>query len=723
MNIQEKIAASDPQIDLDMARASLTALAGPGASFTFQCFFDPKRNGRAFHCHGTFDQCRDRLVRANKDKLGVFVAVNETDGKGRTKENIVALRGLLFVDCDAPDQVDRVERGIEARGLTPKLVVNSSDGKKHFYWNAPDVSLDEFEAMQKALIALWQTDASIKGRERVMRLPGFLHQKDPANPQLVTFDRPASPCPDIVAALKLREFEGASKAKVKGEPKPSADAPAQLARLASALAVIPLAEESVWTDVAMAIAHYAAIHSDEAEAIYSILDDASKKFKGYDPDENRKRFGRYCEKALDHVNPLTIKSVFKMAWDHGWRPPADADEWPDLTQKGIPKATARNCMVAIERLGIEVKGNAFSGRTTVGGMIGQSYVGTISDETISILQNLVSETFPFDATPATMAEAVDRLAVKNSHHPVRAMLEALPPWDGVGRIARLFIDYMGAADAELMREFGRIFATAAVARIIDPGCKYDQLIVLEGAQGTGKSTAVRILAMEDEWFSDAPFISLDAKEQMEVLQGRWIFEIAELDGIHKAEAGRLKHAISKQVDSGRPAYGRYREDRPRQCVLIGTTNDEQYLLDPTGNRRFWPVKTGKIRLDEIERDREQIWAEALVAYRKNPDLRLPEHLWAAAADEQEERETEDPLIDNLSTIVGRTEGGVEKITTREIFAHLKTETAHQNIGMTRRIAAGMRKHGWETKRIRDGAAVVRGYERPAPAARADGEWM
>lgn len=229
--------------------------------------------------------------------------------------------------------------------------------------------------------------------------------------------------------------------------------------------------------------------------------------------------------------------------------------------------------------------------------------------------------------------------VMTSHryHPVFDYLTSLK-WDGKKRVDSLLIDYLNAEDTKLTRTVTRKFLTAAVARIFDPGCKFDYVTVLQGEQGIGKSTLLSRLAGAD-WFNDS-ITDLSGKDAMEMLQGSWLIEMGELQAIKRSEIENVKAFLSRQVDAYRPAYGRTRENHPRQCIFFATTNEQAFLKGSDGNRRFWvvPCKSGakKSVFDIDENTRNQIWAEAVHIYHKGEKLYLDNLLESEMRKQQEE---------------------------------------------------------------------------------------
>jgi predicted P-loop ATPase len=240
-----------------------------------------------------------------------------------------------------------------------------------------------------------------------------------------------------------------------------------------------------------------------------------------------------------------------------------------------------------------------------------------------------------NVAPAMVSRSVGAVAREVRVHPVRDYLNHLR-WDGVARLAQWTVAYLGADDTELNKAFGARWMISAVARIMQPGVKADHMLILEGPQGSKKSSAIKTLAGAD-WFTDeiAEIGSKDAAQQM---RGIWIIEIAELDAISRAEVSRIKAFLTRTTDRYRPPYERYIVTVPRQCVFAGSVNPETYLRDETGNRRFWPVRCGSIDLNALARDRDQLWAEAVARYRDGAIWWLDEPgLVASAKAEQDQR--------------------------------------------------------------------------------------
>lgn len=251
-----------------------------------------------------------------------------------------------------------------------------------------------------------------------------------------------------------------------------------------------------------------------------------------------------------------------------------------------------------------------------------------------------------------ISDALTAVLTRHSYHPIRDYLNGLQ-WDGVPRLDRIVIDYMGAEDSELNRAMCRKHFTAAVSRVFRPGCKYDYCLIMSGAEGIGKSTLLSI--MGGSWFNDS-ITTTEGKEGMEQLRRAWIIELGELSSIKRSDVEQVKAYLSKQVDIYRAAYGRRVTEHPRQCVFCGTTNEALFLKGDNGNRRFWviPVDAALRKYrnwhEALSRDRDQLWAEAVHYYRQGERLYLTDELEAQAKQRQQEfnDDSDDPIVAMLT---------------------------------------------------------------------------
>lgn len=220
-----------------------------------------------------------------------------------------------------------------------------------------------------------------------------------------------------------------------------------------------------------------------------------------------------------------------------------------------------------------------------------------------------------------VVSAVDLVGNRNAFHPVKEYFEKLR-WDGKERLERLFIDFLCTPDTPYYREVARLTLLAAVTRVYEPGHKYDYMVIVEGLQGKRKSTFFNILAKN--WFTEMNAGFDDAKKAVETTRGALIAEVAELSQFRKTEVTQIKAFVSRAADKVRLSYERREKVFPRQCIFVGTTNDDAYLRDTTGNRRFLPVKCelpGEVEIDtdRLKREADQLWAEAVVLYRRMRD--------------------------------------------------------------------------------------------------------
>lgn len=307
------------------------------------------------------------------------------------------------------------------------------------------------------------------------------------------------------------------------------------------------------------------------------------------------------------------------------------DNWQtalELDKQGKIKDTLDN-IVLIIRNDSELESIAFNkhrdGIDARDGLPWEQMKGGWNDSDNAALKVYLSNKYGI-YSPTKTKDAILAVAAERSYHPIKEYLDHLPDWDGTDRVETLLIDYFNATDNSYTRAVTRKMMVAAVARIVQPGTKFDSVLILNGPQGIGKSTFFAKLA--GDWFSDSLTLT-DMKDKAgpEKLQGYWILELGELAGMRKTDVEVVKSFISRSDDKYRASYGVNVESHPRQCIIVGSTNAESgFLRDITGNRRFWPVRIsgdGKRKAWQMSvYDVEQIWAETLVIYAKGEKLYL-----------------------------------------------------------------------------------------------------
>lgn len=250
------------------------------------------------------------------------------------------------------------------------------------------------------------------------------------------------------------------------------------------------------------------------------------------------------------------------------------------------------------------------------------YPQTFDDKTSTkILAAFQSSLFP-TLRQDTLERVLPVVADQHPFHPIRQHLQEIK-WDGISRLDYWLHRYLGAADTPYTRKIGAMFLMMMIERVFNPGCKADYMLVLEGEQGAQKSKACRILA-RPAYFSDGlPNIAKNAKDAQVHIAGKWLIEVAELFAFRHSHPTESKNFLTQCDQVYRRPYGRHEVTEPRQCVFIATTNEYYYLRDTTGNRRYWPVDTGKIELKRLEADRDQLLAEAFVRRRLKRECYWP----------------------------------------------------------------------------------------------------
>jgi Virulence-associated protein E len=415
-----------------------------------------------------------------------------------------------------------------------------------------------------------------------------------------------------------------------------------------------------------------------------------------------------------------VEPLRKLAEEVGAKLPPPLPNWRErFINSGKPKASLHNAMLAIEAIGLHCWEDEFHGHLcfmeetcdTARGLGGE-----MTDLALIGVRDRLSCEYGFDPKKEHVRDAAMTLARRNQRNPVLEMLaRAQDDWDGAARLDRMAADLLACEDTAFASAAVRKFMIAAVARVRAPGIKFDTIPVFESREGYNKSTALWTLAGAEN-FTDTRVIGEAAREVQERTSRFWIVEIADLAGMKKAEVETVKAFCSRLDDAARGAYKHFLEVIPRHWVAAGTTNDDRYLQSQSGNRRFWPLKVLKpINIGRLAELRLQLWGEAAHYQSKGESLVLPEGLWKAAGEAQEERRVVhawevrlEAVLDGSAYVVNV--DGELRVTTNDILASiLKIPDWRLHRDHSTVLAEVMKNLGWTHKKVKDGGKPVMGY--------------
>jgi hypothetical protein len=593
--------------------------------------------------------------------------------------------GIAVIDIDGEEGFHGFQALVAANEALPPTLVSQTGRGHHLVFStrpdSPEVrssARDSVHVRGKGGYVILPPSNHISGNEYrwikknpVAELPEWLRQWTQGYE--ITANKPSNalglgPLPLHLSKQNQRDVGEALHESLK-----TVWSPSEQARLISALAAIPVKDCGYEDFLKIGFAlHGLGWEGNGTDLGFTIWDAWCQQSEHYNLtglEEKWRSFGRSGRQGV------TLGTVYHMARAAGWtggalgpgKPAVNgsnghhalpaaflaasqgAIHFPDTNEDGLPKATCTNVTVAVTHMGIVCAKDMFHEKMLVGGEPINQWAGDMSDDVIQMIRKIIRFRYGFDPKVENTRDACTQLCLEHQFDPVCDYLEALA-WDGALRLDRWLTTYLGAPDTELNRTIGRITLIAAVRRAFEPGTKFDQIVVFESVEGRGKSTAIEILAGSEN-FSDQNIIGLQGKEQQEAMAGIWLYEIADLTGMKKADVEHIKAFASRKVDRARPAYGRFRVDRPRRTIFFATTNDDEYLKSQTGNRRFWPVVTGRIDLEALRRDRDQLWAEAAVYEAAGSSIMLPERLWQAAGEEQERRKEGDDWFEKIDNYV------------------------------------------------------------------------
>lgn len=376
----------------------------------------------------------------------------------------------------------------------------------------------------------------------------------------------------------------------------------------------------------------------------------------------------------------------------------------DVTSSGSPVANLNNAVAVLEHdpfLQGHVWFDEFLRRLMTTGAEGKPREWTDADD-VQLTLYMQRKIGLAKMSVQTVNQAVVAIAYRYTRNSVHEFLDAMPAHDGEQRLEHFFIDVFGAQDTPYTRAAGRNFWIALVARALKPGCKVDNIVVLEGAQGKKKSSALALL-VGDAWFAEAQE-DITSKDFYVAMQGKWLIEISELDAFGRAEVTTIKRVVSARVDRYRPPYGRTAVDHPRMSLFVATTNKDDWNKDETGARRFWPIRCeGDIRHDLIVALRGQLFAEAVSRFKAGESWwEMPDEDTKA---EQAKRLASDVWRDEIEYYLrGKTTTTVSELLKEAV----KVELGRAGMSEQIRVGKALTILGWRKVHTRDGNVWVRG---------------
>lgn len=737
MHVTSAVSASERPVtfasdvpNIDLAKQFIVALLGPNAPVTVRLIWQKSAPVQGANTH-TFQNPNDSdwatISFWNVAGYSVLFFVNELDGNGTSDHNVTRIRSN-FVDLDnistATESANRI-----VDEMKPSLMVQSSPGKYHAYFRFPHHhDTAGFRLTQQKLAARYDGDRSICNPARLMRLPGFLHQK--GQPCLVQW-WPVQGGQDTTPEALAAALQGVQVAEgVNGARQPLGtlmQAPSRQWLQTAIDSIDPndLGREE-WSRIYWAVmqAGWTLYSRDE---LWQMLETWCARYtrqwgsgegQGNNPDDNRGVWINAERQGTSTGVPTILRAVpaeVRGQLESEMRKFDPYAMFGGITTMALPEPNQNQPDYLDNSNSINTYGKPVS--TEAYRIIRDAKLPVGYDEfkrNITVRNRLPWEKIPAPKYPRTWTDKDDeflrafmqpaatgmaRIAMdhvrgglmmyadRNKFNPVTDYLNGLL-WDGKPRLDELFTRYFNAENVEFAQLTGPKFLIGMVARAFDPGCKRDEMPIFEGDQGAKKSTALNILA-GDEYFSDG-LPNLHDKDAIQHLQGLWLIEIGELSALRKSEVEEVKRFITTRIDKFRPSYGRNIVERPRTVVFAGTTNNETYLKDPTGARRFWPITCGQIYVDGLRRDRDQLFAEAVARYRAGERWWLDgEAETALARDETDARQERDAWHEQVTHFVAMWAGFGAPVTMQAIMQHGlgMTSPNMQDRQTTGRIAA------------------------------------
>lgn len=699
-----------PVCNYNYAVSHINSLHGIDAVVDFRLIHDTDKGIAAHHYRGTLQSLWNTLCDYNSRGYGVFINLNETDGKGKENKNILSIRAhAVDLDNTATAKMDYARAA--SSNPPPSFVINTSPDKYHLYWVVkPYQGNERFALLQRKLQRCYNGDKSVIDATRVLRLAGFFHMKNPETPHLVTCGQ-LSGYGRALAVETLEQAyahiivtDGAGGRHALGTPELAAP---DLMIAVNALNSIDPNEldRAEWISITAAFKQATSTLDAGIGMARYHWDRWCAEYKSNDPTENEKQWNSIRETELGWNSLKRRTPPDFQARLLGFTPQQSIAPEQQQQVMFLDDATGarHDRLVSSEvyklvkldyRMPIAL--DTFANRIVKRGPMFWKTIGKEwTDSDTAYLRAFLQTTTGKSPSTEALIEGIALVADKNAFNPLTEWLDTLQ-WDGISRIDEMLFRYFKAENQTIARIVSAKFLIGMIARAYHPGIKRDEVLILEGEQGIGKSTALNIIA-GDEYFLDG-LPNLHDKDAMQLLQGVWLVELGELAALRRSEVEEVKRFISARTDSFRAPYGRLPEKRARTMVFAATTNASEYLKDPTGARRFWPIRlTGKIDLAGLARDREQLLAEARARFLANERFHLSpdeEQAFSEARDTATEHDAwTDPVMAWLKHRVG-------PIKMADIFAGaLGVPYERQDAGKTRRMAAILKNCGWIRKQI------------------------
>lgn len=636
-----------PQINYLECEHYLETLIGEGwedATLVFQSFDDnadrrrqaaktARALGRTYKdpyakvMQGTWAKTKDLLTTLNNNGAGIFLTVNRTVG-GRRIEHLQEIRAI-WCEWDHTEPLPEWP-------LAPHLVIESSPAKFHCYWLISKCSPPDHHRLMATMVGLWKSDPDALDVVRVLRVPGFIHRKvdatkgltgTPWGVKIVSAEsRDALPLyttEALIEAFRVGEWEARLQAAPTHENAPTrgrtSALPLNLVEVREALKFVFPEERAVWLRIGMALA---STHHPQAFALWDEWSKASSKYEEEDQYKNWQSFRE--QKYPDHDGPrITMGSLFKTAKDAGWDRSAGWQQGLLLSQQGNPLACPSNIALILRHTPLwkdALRFNLFSGQIEYGIPTFDAFGRGLpppnwSDVDDLTLADYLRATHRMAVTQLShCAQAVLAVAHDARYDPITTWLESLPAWDGIERLPSFFVDHCNASPSVYTSFCGISWFVSLIARAYQPGCQLDTVVVMQGPEGAKKTSTLRLIG--GPWYK-AISPSFESKDLLLALQSAWLGELAELDPFSRSGQARIAAILTTIQDDYRPSYGRHEVHQLRRTVFCGTTNESSFIATQHGGRRFLPIAVATINVEGIAASLPQLFAEALVRYRRH----------------------------------------------------------------------------------------------------------